>query len=65
MGQGQPYCPKDINHKKMFGSYRVNKSLRSAAAYEPVQKHKTTHGDTTLTVINDEMKTTVISDEIT
>ena len=26
----------------LFKSYRVNKNLRPAAAYEPVQKHKVT-----------------------
>ena len=33
---------KSPKSKKLFKSYRVDKNLRPAAAYEPVQKHKVT-----------------------
>ena len=39
-GQGQQSCQKWKKSKMLFKSYRVNKNLRPAVAYEPVQKHK-------------------------
>ena len=36
------HAKNERNPKKLFKSYRVNKNLRPAAAYEPVQKHKVT-----------------------
>ena len=43
-GQGQQLCHKRKKSKKLFKSYLVNKNLRpaaaAAAAYKPVQKHR-------------------------
>ena len=38
MANNRPKNKQEI--KKLFKSYRVNKDLRPAAAYEPVQKQK-------------------------
>ena len=45
-GPGPSVPPKMKETKKLFGSYRLNKSLRPMAAptYEPVQKHKVNLG---------------------
>ena len=39
MGQVHQSCQKWKKSEKLFGSYRVNKTLWPAGAYEPVQKH--------------------------
>ena len=41
---GPTIVPQVKEIKKKFKSYRVNKDLQPAAAYEPVQKHKVTPG---------------------